>query len=69
MQNRLRLSPMETPPVKKSMGVKMINNHSPEAEAIREMMGKLKRWDKKTSFSKKVEWLESKNKPDWMKNV
>lgn len=69
MQNRLRPFSMGTPPVKKSMGVKMVNNHSPEAEAIRDMMRKLQRWDKKTSFSKKVEWLESKDKPDWMKNV
>lgn len=69
MQNRLRPFSIETPPVKKSKGVQMVNNHSPEAEAIRDMMRKLKRWDERTSFSKKIEWLESKDKPDWMKNV
>ena len=53
------------------MGVymkKLQSNHTPELEALREMMAKLKRWDRK-KFADKVKWLESKDKPDWMKNV
>ena len=64
-----------TPPVNvsKRIGVggikKMIHNHCPEVEALRQMMDKLRRWDKKIKFEKKVEWLENKEKPEWMKNV
>lgn len=48
---------------------KMINNHSPEMEAIRDMMKKLKRWDERTKFADKVAQLEAKGMPDWMKHV
>lgn len=47
---------------------KLINNHSPEMEALRDLKNKLKRWDEK-KFEKKVEWLENKEKPEWMKHV
>lgn len=46
----------------------MINNHSPEMEALRELKYKLKDWDKK-KFAAKVKEIENKEKPDWMKNV
>jgi hypothetical protein len=47
---------------------KLINNHSPEMEAFRELKYKLKKWDQK-KFETKVKDLENKPKPEWMKHV
>ena len=47
---------------------KIINNHSPEMEALRDLVNKLKKWDKK-KFETKVQDLENKPKPEWMKAI
>jgi predicted alpha/beta hydrolase len=46
----------------------LINNHSPEMEALRKLKYMLKDWDRK-KFAAKVKEIESKEKPDWMKHV
>ena len=46
----------------------MVNNHSPEMEALRRLKYKLKEWDQK-KFEVKVKEIENKDKPDWMKHV
>ena len=47
---------------------KLFDNHSPEMEALRDLVNKLKKWDKK-KFEAKVQDLENKPKPEWMKHV
>ena len=47
---------------------KLINYHSPEMEALRDLTNKLKKWDKQ-KFETKVKQLENKPKPEWMKQL
>lgn len=47
---------------------KLINYHSPEMEALRELNIKLKKWNKQ-KFEVKVKEIENKEKPYWMKHV